>query len=100
MSISNIYILDKKGNVLINRNYKNNTDFETVENFQKSFASLNETNNSPFILDNENNCVYTYLRHSNIICIVISFDFFTPGLQWITNYRISSRTDFCNGGLF
>ena len=33
MSIAAIYILDKKGNILINRHYKSEIDSEMVEKF-------------------------------------------------------------------
>ncbi len=72
MSISSIYILDKKGNILINRNYKADTDSETIEKFQKKLLSLNERTYSPFIVDEENNCMYTIHYHANLLCKITS----------------------------
>ena len=72
MSIASIYILDKKGNILINRNYRGEPDPEAVEKFQKLFLGQKEGAISPFLIDEEGGVVYTYHQHANLICLVKS----------------------------
>ena len=68
MSIASIYILDKKGNILINRNYRGEPDPEAVEKFQKLFLGQKEGAILPYLIDEEAGVVYTYLQHANLIC--------------------------------
>ena len=68
MSICSIYILDKKGNILINRNYRGDPDSETIEKFQKKYLSQNEKSVLPYIIDEDNNIAYTYYYYANLIC--------------------------------
>ena len=72
MSISSIYILDKKGNIIINRHYTSELDSNTVEKFQKKLVSLDDTNFSPYIIDEESDSVYSYYNFANLLCKFIS----------------------------
>lgn len=83
MSISALYILDKKGNVLINRNYKIEQDGEAVEKFQKKWLSSEDQNWAPFVVDEADGCVYTAIWHANILRFVNSIVSFTYQLQCI-----------------
>lgn len=88
MSISSIYILDKKGNILINRYYRGDHDSEAIEKFQKKYLSQSEKSILPYIVDEENNIAYTYLYHANLICLLISFDNFSTELEHTHDHRI------------
>ena len=68
MSISSIYILDKKGNVIINRHYTAELDLNTVEKFQRKIVGLDETNFTPYIIDEENDMVYSFYNFANLVC--------------------------------
>ena len=68
MTISAIYILDKKGNILINRAYRSDLPFEAHEKFLTKRLSQKETTNSPVLIDSTNNCTYIYQTHENLVC--------------------------------
>lgn len=71
MTISAIYILDKKGNILINRGYRSDLPDEAHEKFLTKQLSQKETTYSPVLIDSVNNCTYVYQTHENLICIFI-----------------------------
>lgn len=72
MSISSIYVMDKKGNVLINRSYKSEIYEEVVEKFFRQLLSMNSKSYSPFLIDSQNEIVFTFQRHKNLICKIKS----------------------------
>lgn len=72
MSISSIFILDKKGNILISRNYKLETHEDIVDKFLRKQIQLNQKNFSPFLIDEEEEIVYCYHNHKNLIFLIIA----------------------------
>ena len=72
MSISALYILDKKDNIIINRHYTSELDTNIVEKFQKKLIQLDDVNYSPYIIDDENDMVFTFYYFSNLLCKMIS----------------------------
>jgi len=75
MSISSIYILDKKGNIIINRHYTSEVDPNTVEKFQRKLVALDDTNFTPYLIDEENDMVYSFYNFANLVCKIISLDY-------------------------
>ena len=72
MTVSAIYILDKKGNILINRNYRSDLPEEAHEKFLIKQLSQKETTYSPVLIDKVHNATYVYQTHENLICKSIS----------------------------
>lgn len=72
MSIQGIYILDKKGNVLITRNYKLEVQDNVVDKFIRKQMEQTDKSYSPFLVDEENEVVYTSYNHKNIVLVVLS----------------------------
>ncbi len=72
MSISSIYIMDKKLNILINRNYRMENESDTIEKFSKKLVSYSEEKQTPIMVDEDNNCVFIYKNYTNIIFLVVS----------------------------
>lgn len=93
MSISSIYILDKKGNILIHRNYRGDPDVEAIEKFQKRLLSLDEQSILPYIIDEENSAAYTYYYHENLICELRSPRDFAPKREHFDDCRVFQRPD-------
>lgn len=62
--ISALYFLDRKGKIIIFRNYRGEVDQDISENFCKEVLELEESNMKPaFTIDNIHYC---WLKHSNI----------------------------------
>ena len=59
MSISSVYILDKKGNILISRSYKSEVYEHIVDIFLRKQVE-DPKKYSPFIFDEENEVVFTF----------------------------------------
>jgi AP-1 complex subunit mu len=93
MSISSIYILDKKGNILIHRNYRGDPDPEAIEKFQKRLISQGDKAVLPYIIDEESAAAYTYLQHRNLICELTSPRHFPPECQRSDDPRVLQGTD-------
>ncbi len=74
MSISALYIMDKKGNILINRNYKSEVYEQVVDKFLRKLMSMDPKEYSPFLIDEENEIVHVFQHHKNLICKLTSFD--------------------------
>lgn len=72
MSIAAIYVLDKKGNILINRHYKGDLQGDLVEKFQRALMALPESSASPFVTDEGSGLVFTCFPHRNIIFLAVS----------------------------
>lgn len=72
MSIAAFYILDKKGNIIINRHYTADLDQGIIERFQASLVCKTDIDPSPFSIDTDNSMVFTHLTHKDIIRRVIS----------------------------
>lgn len=72
MSLSALYILDKKGNILISRNYKLHIQENVVDKFIRKQMELTPKTYTPFLIDEDNEVVFTFLNHKNIIIVLIS----------------------------
>ena len=72
MSIAAFYILDKKGNIIINRHYTADLESNILEKFQSKFVSQEESSFSPYLIDEENGMVYIYYNYKDLICNVTS----------------------------
>ena len=72
MSISAIYILDKKGNILISRNYKLEVQDNVVDKFIRKQMELTPKTFTPFLIDEENEIVFTFNNYRNIVIVLIS----------------------------
>lgn len=72
MSIAAIYILDKKGNILICRHYKGDLQGDIVEKFQRAIIGLGESEGAPFVTDEGSGLVFTVYPHKNILFLAVS----------------------------
>ena len=68
--ISAVYFLDKKGKIIIFRNYRGEVDQDISENFCKEVLELEESGMKPaFSIDNVHYC---WLKHQNIYIVTVS----------------------------
>lgn len=68
-----IYFLDKKGHVIIFRNYRGEVSQDISENFTEQVLELEEANMKPaFTIDNVH---YFWIKHKNIYSILFLYNF-------------------------
>ena len=68
-AISAIYFLDRKGRIIIFRNYRGEVDQDISEGFINEVLELDEANMKPaFTIDNVH---YIWIRHQNIYIVVV-----------------------------
>ena len=67
--ISGIYILDKKGRVIIFRNYRGEVNQDISENFIDQVLELDESNMKPAFTIN--NVHYIWTKHQNIYIVAV-----------------------------
>ena len=72
MSIQALFIVDKKGNILISRSYKLEIQENFVDNFIMKQMELTSKTYSPFLIDEENEVAFTFLNHKNIVLVTVS----------------------------
>ena len=67
-----LYLIDKKGNILISRSYKLEIQENFVDNFIMKQMELTSKTYSPFLIDEENEVAFTFLNHKNIVLVTVS----------------------------
>lgn len=69
--ISAIYILDKKGRVLISRHFRPDLPSNIYDTFNKKILEFDEYNLKPLIKDKENHLFYFH-KHNDLNIVAIS----------------------------
>ena len=68
--ISALYFLDKKGQIIIYRNYRGEVNQNISDNFNQKVLELDECNMKPVFTIN--NVHYCWIKHSNIYIVTVS----------------------------
>ncbi len=68
--ISGIYILDKKGKVLIQRRYRSDIPTSTYDIFNKAMKKVDETTVKPIFT--EKNLTFMFTKYSNITFMAVT----------------------------
>ncbi|CAJ0927662.1 unnamed protein product, partial [Mesorhabditis belari] len=71
MSVSGIFILDLKGNVVVSRNYRGDVEMGCIDRFMPLMLEKeDEGKPSPVITDRET--TYIYIKHMNLFLVAVS----------------------------
>merc|ERR1712159_404476 len=70
MSCSAVFILDAKGKIIINRNYRGDIPMTVAEKFSQYISETEEEDLRPVVVDN--GIIYVYVKYNNLYLLSVT----------------------------
>merc|ERR1711959_459222 len=70
MSCSAVFILDAKGKIIINRNYRGDVPMTVAEKFSQYISETEEEDLRPVVVDN--GIIYVYVKYNNLYLLAVT----------------------------